>query len=145
MEMSPRARGEDRRQELIADAMSRGIRMTPVTRTNKVCYLSPRGRRFGIPWASEKSDRPDRWFLGLRSGRYDGIVLLCDDLNGKVHRCILPPDFSGEVLPSLSTDQSVGQIKFEVTRSDECLYLQIPYSDPRPIDAFLENFDNLLL
>ena len=145
MEMSPRARGEDRRQELIADALSRGIRMAQMTRTNKVCYLSPHGRRFGIPWASEKSARPDRWFLGLRSGLYDGIVLLCDDLNGTVHRCILPPDFSGEVLPSLSTDQSVGQIKFEVTRSDDWLYLQIPYSDPRPIDAFLESFDNLLL
>lgn len=138
--LSAKAKGKQRRQAFLADAESRGIEMTQL---KGVCYRSSKHcRRVGIASASENDKYPNRWLLGLPSDSYDGFVLLCEDRTGQVHRFIAGIDFSREVLPKLSRDNT-GQIKFHVTRHGGWFYLDIPSSERQPLNALLERFEDL--
>ena len=138
--LGAKAKGKQRRQAFLADAESRGIAMTQL---KGVCYRSSKHcRRVGIASASENDKYPNRWLLGLPSDSYDGFVLLCEDRTGQVHRFIAGIDFSREVLPKLSRDNT-GQIKFHVTCAGGCFYLHVPSSERQSINALLERFGDL--
>ncbi|MDE2736284.1 MAG: hypothetical protein OXI72_17950 [Gemmatimonadota bacterium] len=138
--LGAKAKGKQRRQAFLADAESRGIVMTKV---KGVCYQSPNhGRLVGIASASESDKHPNRWLLGLPSANYDGFVLLCEDKTGQVHRFIAGIDFSQEVLPKLSRDDT-GQIKFHVTRDGGCFYLHVLGGERQSLNALLEKFEDL--
>ena len=138
--LSAKAKGNQRRQAFLADAESRGIAMTKV---KGVCYQSlNHGHIVGIASASESDKHPNRWLLGLPSANYDGFVLLCEDKTGQVHRFIAGIDFSQEVLPKLSRDDT-GQIKFHVTRDGGYFYLHVLGGERQSLNALLEKFENL--
>lgn len=137
--LSAKAKGEVRRQAFLRDAETRGISLT---RIRGVRYSSPKLQRVGIASANESPDYRNRWFLGLAPDKYDGFVLLCEDLTGQVHRFIASSEVSRRVLPYLSRD-SAGQLKFHVTRDKGRFYLDVPSSNQESIDGLLERFEDL--
>ena len=137
--LSAKAKGEERRKAFLADAKSHGIE---ITRIKGVRYRSPNHACIGIASASETDNYHNRWFLGLPPDRYNGFVLLCEDRTGQIHRFMAASSFSDEVLPKLSRD-STGQIKFHVTRNGGRFFLDVPNSEPQPLAALLERFEDL--
>ena len=139
VELSHKARGEQRRKDFLADAESRGI---PMFKTKGVRYRSGSHNCIGIASASENVKYPNRWFLGLPPDKYDGFVLLCEDHGGRVHWFIANTALSQRILPRLSTDNN-GQIKFHVRRDGTRFTLDVPRSKRQSLNEIRDRFDYL--
>jgi hypothetical protein len=113
-EISRVQKGEEARTEYANRLRERSIRLSRID--SRVKFRTDSGKIAGIPYASEKPRRPNRWFLGLPDQRFDFVILLCETDTGTLLDFVFTPNFVSEIWPSLSVQDSIRQVKFEVCR-----------------------------
>lgn len=136
--VSKRTEGRDARRKFVDALQRRGIQLIHLG--GKI-YRTPGGRRVGIPFANELEDKPDRWFLGLKDGNYDAVVLLCSQGDGETLEFILPRDFLRGFWSSLS--RNAGEVKFNLVRDGANYYLLVPPQRRESVNRFLSVYQTL--
>ncbi len=138
--LSPKREGANIRNEWVKNIQSQGVK------------LNGHGKRFqtesakyvGVASANEL-DRSqqllNKWFLGVKDERMDIVVLLCRDLEKKVHDIILPVSEIGAAWEALS--RSGGQVKFNVRRQRGEFTLLIPRNEPLEVTKYIGNYKPL--
>lgn len=137
--LSPRARGEARRRELLTHCSTLGIKLAHKGGTN---YRTQDNKLVGIAYASER--RPNRWFLGLPDDDYDIVILVCDlDINesSQALHFVIPKSEYDQYRNSFS--KSGDQMKFNIVHRRGNYYLMIPNEDPISLARYLNTFGAL--
>ena len=133
---SGREEGAAARRTFVEAGSTRGYRLTA---RGKTAFETARGRRVAIPFANEQ--RPDRWFLGISDEKYDVVVLLCQDSDGKLYDFVLPWGVLEKLWSRFS--RSGGQVKFNVSRSGGGWYLLVPGHDNQSLNKSLGAYASL--
>lgn len=137
-DISPKEKGEHRREQFLSELSEKGIHISQVKGT---LFKNKSGKFIGIASASEVKD--NRWFLGLPQNKYWSIVLICEGKNGKLSSFILPEDFLSDYLRKMSLDKEGEQIKFNIFLKGNKYQLQIRREGRVDITNFKNNFDKL--
>jgi hypothetical protein len=137
MKMSPKLEGSKARREWVKMLSSKGILLNGHDKR----YYNEGGQSVGIAFANEL-DRPhliNKWFLGLKDEPTDIAVLLCQDLEGKLHDFILPVTKLKSTWEALS--RSGGQVKlFNIRRIEGGYLLLNPSGEPLNISKYLGKY-----
>ena len=140
-EMTPMAQGNIRRENFKRVAKSKGIHLTKIS---GVVHRTQNNRIVGIASASESNEKPGTWFLGLPDENYFTVVLLCGKKHCPETFSVIPSNqFISRFIDKLSTD-SQGQIKFNIIKTSDNVYMRIPGNDDAEISEFVDNYENLI-
>jgi hypothetical protein len=134
--LSPRARGDARRRELLEYLSTIGINLTHNKGNN---YRTQHNKLIGIAYASEVN--PNRWFLGLPDEEYDLIVLMCErnqDSNITMNYFTIPRPLYDRYRNSLSI--SKGQRKYNIIYRRDNYYMIVPDEEPISMANHLNNY-----
>lgn len=135
--ISRKKRGETKRNSFLKYAQELGLNISQV---KGVRYKLNNRHLIGIAYASE--NRPNRWFLGLPSEKFDTIILLCEQKNGKMLNFIFSKIFFQKFKTYFSTDENE-QLKYNIALRNTEYMIIIPQVGNENINMFLDNFDNL--
>lgn len=130
---SPRVRARDARRQWILRMRTEAS--LELRQTAEVKFRTPLGKKVGIPYASEREEAPDRWFLGLPDEPFDIVVLLCATDSGELLDFTLPPEFVSQIWRSLSRDTRK-HVKFHVARNGVNYGLHLGGGVSRQINQF---------
>ncbi len=109
-----RQRGREKRENwVVAARRNAGVRLR---RLGEVTYETASGKRVGIPYASEASQRTYPWWLGLPDEQPYYVVLLCETESGDLFDFVLDHRCVSQIWSSLSSDAN-HHVKFHVRRS----------------------------
>lgn len=122
--------GQIARQEFVLAGKERSYSLAQVS---GVTYRTTAGKTVTIPFATER--RPDRWFLGITDEKYDVIVLLCQNDDGRVLDFVLPHSMVSEFWEELS--RAGGQVKLNVSRTGTDYWLVVPKHGKKRLNDFL--------
>jgi hypothetical protein len=106
-EMSPKMRGEIKRNEFIKNIEKEGIKINHF----KGVKYKINGQIIGIAYASERKN--SRWFLGLPPEDYAAIILLCETNTKQLHDFIIDKDLFKVVKNGVAIDSN-GGLKFNI-------------------------------
>lgn len=132
---SSKLKGKVRKRAFIEGLRVAGINLIQRSRS---IYETADGASVRIATASELSNLPDRWFLGLPSGSCDIAVLLCEKESGEVLNFILSKEFFSTHKKNLSTSR--GQVKFNIRLDGNSYLLLLPNSGNVSINEFLNDY-----
>ncbi len=135
---SKHSQGREARRKFVNDHQRDGVQL--VHQGGKV-YRTPGGKRVGIPFANELEGKPGRWFLGLKDGNYDAVILLCSRAEGEALEFVMPGDFLKGFWRSLS--RHAGEVKFNLIRDGANFYLLVPPQGRESINRFLRAYQPL--
>lgn len=106
-----------------------------LTRETEALYRTQNGKLIGVPSAIEA--RPDRWFLGLPSLDYQGILMICERSNGEVATFYLPGKFFQQYANDFS--RSGDNLKFNVVRQGGNYSILVPGHGNVDITKYMNN------
>lgn len=132
---SPKQEGARLRSEWVQDLASMNIHL----RGHGKNYHTESGKSVAVAFANELNQKQliGKWFLGFKDEPIDVAVLLCRDLNKKLHDVIIPISELGESWNKLS--RSKGQIKFHIHKQDGQFFLAIRGEEPIEITGYIGN------
>lgn len=139
--LSPKREGANMRNGWVEKIKSKGVKLNGHGKR----FQTESGKDVGVASANEL-DRSqqllNKWFLGLKDERMDIVVLLCRDLEKKVHDIVLPVSEIGSAWEALS--RSGGQVKFNVRRQGGEFKILIPGKGPLEITKYIGNYKPLV-
>lgn len=133
---SAKANGARHRAAFLARARHHGVTLMPLQGT---IYASPRGLRVGTAVATEL--HANRWLLGLPDGGCESSALVCITRDGDPIDLCLPKSFLDSVAGLLS--RTARQMKLNVLRRAEQMFLKLPHRPPVALDAFVNGYAGL--
>jgi len=138
--LSVKQEGAKIRSSWVQNIASKGIRL----KGHGKSYYTEYGKLVGVAAANELNQPQliSEWFLGLKDEQTDVVVLLCRDLEKKVHDIIIPVAELGEAWEKLS--RSKGQMKFHVRRRDGEFLLLVPGNNPIIVSRYIGNYQPLI-
>lgn len=134
---SAKSRGAAVRSAWVAKLSAMGIVLTGHGKR----YQTSKGKRVGIPFASELSN-PNKWWLGLKDEPTDIAVLLCQDTGKRLYDVVIPVSDLGTIWSMLSRSAD-GQIKFNVRKDKHEWLLKIPGSNPANVTKYVGDYGPL--
>jgi len=140
MRMSPKLAGSRNRREWVRMLSSKGILLNGHDKR----YYTKGLQSVGIAFANEL-DRPqliDKWFLGLKDEPTDFAVLLCQDLEGKLHDFILPVAEITTNWKALGRSKG-GQVLFHIRRDPKGFVLLNPIGEALNITKYIGKYQAL--
>jgi hypothetical protein len=139
---SARAQGFETRQRYVAHLVGRGIQLSPVKgKPGGKVYRTNSGSVVGLTFANELDAKPERWWLGIKDGKYDVVVLLCNRSREAPLDFVLPSELLRRIWSSLSRNGH--QVEFNVRKDGQSYYLLVPYQRQESITSFLGNLGPL--
>ena len=128
--------GKTIRMDFLQKASEKGIYLVNIRGS---IYRTPSGRKVGIAVATER--KPDRWFLGLPSKKFDEALLLCKPNSGETIEIFLSKNFFDEYGEKMS--ESSGQMKFNVARRGNGYVILVPGTDGIDGSRFIGDYSLL--
>ena len=131
---SPRHKAKTIRMKYVNDLTEKsGIRLQ---RKTEVVYETASGKKVALPYATELTNLPDRWWLGLPDEHFDFVVLLCETNSGQLLDFVFPSHFVEEIWRLLSRDHK-SHVKFNIFRGGSDYELRLRDGGAQKIRRFL--------
>jgi len=134
-QVSPRRKANEVRTAYVND-LSHKLG-SHLRRRSEVIFETQLGKSVGMPYATELTNLPDRWWLGLPDEHFDFLVLLCETDSGELLDFVFPPEFVSEIWSSLSRDGKK-HVKLNVFRSGVDYELRLKDGAGKKIRRFLK-------
>jgi hypothetical protein len=131
---SPRQKANQVRTKYVID-LSKNLDIQ-LQRRSEVIYQTQSGKTVAIPYATELTNLPDRWWLGLPDEHFHFIVLLCETRSDELLDFVLPSHFVSEIWNSLSRDSKL-HVKLNVFRAGADFDLRLKDGVTKKIRRFL--------
>ena len=121
-EENRKARGERIVREFLEEMIKKGIRLERIRGRGRK-FKNEKGNIIGIATATERE--PNKWFLGIKNGDYDFLILICDGNDGIRNAIILPRNILKRYWHFFSIEKKYNQVKFHVSKNGNRFYLDI--------------------